>query len=93
MLLYCSGRSLGTAEVLFKSSDDAQKAIQQYNQVALDGKPMGLKLLDSAQPKRSVLKSSTQLLICTHVSCWIHLHGMQQPVVATKASCAQVAAK
>ena len=59
MLLCCSGRSLGTAEVLFKSSDDAQKAIQQYNQVALDGKPMGLKLLDSAQPKRSVLRSST----------------------------------
>ena len=50
-----SGRSMGSAEVLFKRAEDAQRAIEQYNNVALDGKPMGLKMEAAARPQRCVL--------------------------------------
>jgi THO complex subunit 4 len=40
-----SGRSLGTGEVVFVSKMHAQKAQQDYNNVALDGKPMKIEFV------------------------------------------------
>lgn len=45
-----SGRSLGTGEVVYKHRQDAEKAMQRYNNVALDGRPMKLEMIEKVMP-------------------------------------------
>lgn len=45
MFTICSGRSEEMAEVVFLKKPDAERAMQRYNNVSLDGKQMSIELV------------------------------------------------
>lgn len=48
-LPWCSGRSEGTAEVIYEQAADAERAMRRYNTVQLDGQPMEVRLCWSSR--------------------------------------------
>lgn len=52
-----SGRSLGTAEVTFLTREAAIRAIKQYHNIPLDGRPMSITLVPNQNSSRSPAKA------------------------------------
>lgn len=62
-LSQCSGRSEEAAEVVFMKKADAERAMQRYNNVSLDGKAMQIELVAPTLAGR-VVETLTSGLRC-----------------------------
>ncbi|KAG5550164.1 hypothetical protein RHGRI_015202 [Rhododendron griersonianum] len=54
-----SGRSKGTAEVVFSRRKDAEAAVKRYNNVQLDGKPMKIEIVGTNIATPGILPTPT----------------------------------
>lgn len=57
-----SGRSKGTADVVFSRRKDAEAAVKRYNNIQLDGKPMKIEIVGTNVATRTALPPSTDSL-------------------------------